>query len=578
MPYMATRSDQAPAAAADLTHAAKASSFGIVSIPASTGPAMTVPMLLGSAPGASSAEDDPDNVVALPGASPDTVRASEEQAAEAALQALLTSGDILEPPSPGLEQLIEWIQKSSIIGQCIDAVATNQGGFGLDLVPAFPDPDAPPPGAEEQLERAELFFATVAGRHTLEEVRYNRDWDREGIGNGYLEWLTTVGGELAGVQHVRAQHIRLCRLSTPVVFDRQWMNPRTGKQHTVPRAMRFRRFVRLVDMQRPIFFKELGDPRYLDKFTGRYSDTPIPVDRQATALSHSLRYHPGCEYGFPVWARQDAEVRSSREFMELLVRWFETGGIGLWLIAASNGAVRNKDALEQKLNELRGSRRAFGALFADAVAGDTESLVKELGRGGKDANTVSVHNLTSALSHEVILQFTEKIRPIIRSAWRLAPTYTGEAQEYSKASVITSQAVTEEQVFEPLRRVDDAFFNQLVLPMIGVHHYRAKTRGAQTSDNIETAKAVSPYLPMLTYSAVVRVLKDTAGVELQVPDEPWVNVPLEILRARMAKGGDINAPVGEGDFGSEEVVAKSALRGDVFYQHVLDALRSPAAA
>ena len=486
----------------------------------------------------------------------------------------LDTGDVLDPPDPGLEQMLEWMQKSSIIPQCIDAIAVNQGGFGLEVEPNFPDPDAPPDEAEAQRDVLEQFLATAAGYKTLEEVRSNRDRDREAIGNGYLEWLTTVGGDLAGVSHARGHTIRLCKLSDPVLVERTWVSPRTGKEMVIPRFMRFRRFVRIVDMEQPVYFKEFGDPRYLDKVTGLFSDSPLPLHRQATALSHSLRYCPWSEYGFPVWAYQAPEVRSAREFMELCVRWFEEGCIGLWLVSASNGAVRNKDAIEKKLNELRGGGKAFGAVFLDAVAGSDDPLFKDVGGPkGKESNTISVHDLTSSLNHELVLKFQDMIRPIIRSAWRLPPTYTGEAQEHTRASVSVSEAVAEEQVFKPLRRQDDSFFNSQVLPALGVHLWRVRTRGAATTDDVEVAKAASGYLPLMTYAGVAKLLHDLTSVELQVPDEPWVNVPLEILRVRMQRGEDINASVSDGDVSSAEVIQKSVARADTFYHQFLDVLQ-----
>ena len=85
--------------------------------------------------------------------------------------------------------------------------------------------------------------------------------------------------------------------------------------------------------------------------------------------------------------------------------------------------------------------------------------------------------------------------------------------------------------------------------------------------------AMAPYTPLLTFRAVSQAVKELSGIEMQVPNEPWTNLPLEVLRSRLRSGVEVNKPVSEGDMISDEVVEKSALRGDRVYQRAVSMMQ-----
>jgi len=511
----------------------------------------------------------------------DTAKVQEAQDVEEQFAAWYDKG-IIEPPDPGLVSLIIGASQSNIVPQCIDAIARNQGGFGIDIEPTFDDPDTPPDGSEDQREILEKFVATSCSPSTFESIRAMRDRDREEQGNGYLEFRTTVGGELAAMNHVPGFTMRMAGLSEPMVVEKDWMNPRNGKVHKLSRIHRFRKYVQVPGNVYPgtkgkfIFFKEFGDPRYLDKTTGEWSENPIPIESQATEVHHSKRYCSFSIYGFPAWAYMAPEVSSLREFSELVWYWFRQGCIGTKLITTSNGYItsRSRKKLQDALNNTRGLQQSFGVLFAEAVAANPEDPWEDDTSAGKRrGNVVHVDDLQSELTHRLVLDYQKAMRPVVRSAYRLPPTYTGEAQEYTRASVITSQTVAEEQVFSPLRREDDAFFNGEILSRLGVWHWKIKSRGPLTTNDVDVAMAMAPYTPLLTFRAVSQAVKELSGIEMQVPNEPWTNLPLEVLRSRLRSGVEVNKPVSEGDMISDEVVEKSALRGDRVYQRAVSMMQ-----
>ncbi|MDI5983006.1 hypothetical protein QDK53_42975, partial [Amycolatopsis magusensis] len=65
----------------------------------------------------------------------------------------------------------------------------------------------------------------------------------------------------------------------------------------------------------------------------------------------------------------------------------------------------------------------------------------------------------------------------IRSAFRLPPIYTGESQDYNKATADTARKTTEEQVFQPERHLITGKLNTLFLPDLEIWHVRFLLNG-----------------------------------------------------------------------------------------------------
>ena len=174
----------------------------------------------------------------------DTIKVQEAQDVEEQFAAWYDKG-IIEPPDPGLVSLIIGSSQSNIVPQCLDAIARNQGGFGIDVEPTFDDPDTPPDGSEEQREQLEKFLSTSCSPSTFESVRAMRDRDREEQGNGYLEFRSSVGGDLGAMNHIPGFTMRMAGLSHPMVVEKEWMNPRNGNIHNLSRIHRFRKYVQV---------------------------------------------------------------------------------------------------------------------------------------------------------------------------------------------------------------------------------------------------------------------------------------------------------------------------------------------
>lgn len=91
---------------------------------------------------------------------------------------------------------------------------------------------------------------------------------------------------------------------------------------------------------------------------------------------------------------------------------------------------------------------------------------------------MEIKSLAEILQDDALfLEYDDKSRNKLRSAFRLPPLYTGEAQEYNKATADTARKITEEQVFQPERKTLINKLNTLFLPELGLHDVQLTLKG-----------------------------------------------------------------------------------------------------
>lgn len=174
--------------------------------------------------------------------------------------------------------------------------------------------------------------------------------------------------------------------------------------------------------------------------------------------------------------------------------------------------------LQEYMNDLEGVENAHKFLLIEA-----EGIAKEKDlHGGEDITPVSVEikSLAEILQNDALfLEYDEKSRNKLRSAFRLPPLYTGEAQEYNRATADTARKITEEQVFQPERKTLVNKLNTLLLPELNIHDVRLTLKGPDFRDPLEIAKVLGPFITAGAVSP--NDLRDLAGRVLGKTLEEW---------------------------------------------------------
>ncbi|MEK4846073.1 phage portal protein [Bacillus sp. FSL W8-0183] len=425
---------------------------------------------------------------------------------------------IIEPPY-NIKELKQIAEYSTILQQCIDAYKTNILGFGFGVEYAFDFnaegvKPAKKKAAEKEWTRLEEFTKYMNYDESAEVVLGYVIEDREKTGNGFVEVLRDGIGKPAGIEYLDAQYLRVCKLSDPV--DVEFRYTESGQVKSLQRKKRFRKYVQQVNTKK-IFFKEYGDPRTMNAATGEYSkDTPS--DLVASEVIH-FKIGSGT-YGVPRWIGNIVNMYGARKAEELNYLYFKQGRHVPAAITVENGMLSESsyEQLQEYMNGIEGSDNAHKFLLLEV-----EGIPKkdEISNDEEPANVkVDIKSLAEILQEDALfLEYDEKTRNKIRSSFRLPPIYTGESQDYNKATADTARKTTEEQVFQPERMIITGKLNTLFLPDLDLWHVRLILNGPDFRDPLEIAKVLTPFIQAGAVSP--NDLRDLAGRILGKTLEEW---------------------------------------------------------
>ena len=425
---------------------------------------------------------------------------------------------IIEPPY-NIQELKQMAEYSTILQQCIDAYKTNILGFGLGVEYTFDfnaenAPKEKKKAAEKEWTQLEEFARYMNYDESAEVVLGYVLEDREKTGNGFVEVLREGTGKPAGIEYLDAQYLRVCKLSDPV--DVEFRYTENGQVKSLQRKKRFRKYVQVIN-EKKVFFKEYGDPRILNCETGKYDDaTPEPL--QATEVIH-FKIGSGT-YGVPRWIGNIVNMYGARKAEELNYLYFKQGRHVPAAITVENGMLSESsyEQLQEYMNGIEGSDNAHKFLLLEV-----EGIPKkdELSNDEEPANVkVDIKSLAEILQEDALfLEYDEKTRNKIRSSFRLPPIYTGESQDYNKATADTARKTTEEQVFQPERMIITGKLNTLFLPDLDLWHVRLILNGPDFRDPLEIAKVLTPFIQAGAVSP--NDLRDLAGRILGKTLEEW---------------------------------------------------------
>lgn len=438
-------------------------------------------------------------------------------------------GDIVEPPY-NLKELKLIGEYSSILQQCVDAYKTNIIEFGIE-------PDYKLDINSEDIKKEVKEQAEAEWTRLDEFIRYlNMDEspevilgyaidDKEKTGNGYIEIIRDGIGNPVGIEYADSQYMRICKRTVPEEIEYTILENDIEKK--VKRRKRFRKYVQLID-DKKVYFKEYGDPRVMNSTNGKFDDS-TPENLRATEIFHMKI---GSEtYGKPRWIGNLISLYGARKAEELNLMYFSNGRHIPAAITVSNGKLdeTSYEALQEYMNDLQGTDNAHKFLLLEAMGAVEESQVH-----GDEKITparVEIKSLAEVLQQDALfLEYDNNTRQKIRSSFRLPPLYTGEAQEFSRATADTARKVTEEQVFQPERKALARVLNTLFLEPLGFSYVKLAIKGADFHDPVEISKVLDPFIKAGSVSP--NDLRDLLGQVLGKRIEPFgdeYNVPIQVI-------------------------------------------------
>ncbi len=485
---------------------------------------------------------------------------------EAAFGSLIASNVVIAPPYDPYK-LLDMINTSSMLPQCIDAMVVNTAESGWEVAPAVRGGTMDP----DEQDELQSFIDHANGEQSLATVFSAAVRNREELGFGFVEVIRDRGGNISLMRHAPSITMRLTRKHPDEVLVKY--DIKRGKRVTVVSEFKkFRKYVQVI-MGIQIYFREFGDPREMNSISGLFKgEAGYEPGPPATEIYH-MRLPSDDPYGKPRWVAQTPSIIGSRESEEVNMRYFEDNTIPPAIITVAGGRLTKGSFQEIKkvLDSGKGKARQNKLILIEAVGegdavGDKASPIQ-----------IKIDKMTSERPSDGLFKlYKEGNQADLRSAFRLPPISVGMSQDATFATANVSQFVAETQVFAPARTRDVEGLNNLLVSG------RCGLRLGTVVLLPRTPAITSPEATMKTLTALnvigavtPRSAQMVANTMLQIelppyPEkgaegyEEWMDqpLPLTIKEAGAAAGTDDPNAQGNHDAQGAKDAATKATEGD----------------
>nr|WP_300809377.1 phage portal protein [uncultured Acetatifactor sp.] len=341
----------------------------------------------------------------------------------------------------GLKMLVD---NSTILPQCIRAYKSNIAGFGISVKYAE-DYEDETPEMKAEWDVLKQIIALLNMDMQTKEVFENVIRDRETYGISYCEVIRNQAQEVVELQFI---------VDTPSIDMTYPLQPYVDMEYfykgtAISRKKKFRKFRQNVG-GKTVYFKEFGDPRIMDKRSGKYigeTDEAIEIDDQANEI---IEFRIGSmPYGEVRWIGQVLTVDGNRKAEVLNNNYFRHGRHTPLMILVKGGTLSDTafTKLQEYMEAIEGERGQHAFLVLETDTLETTAAFAE-----QKLPEVEIKDLASILQKDELFQeYQENGRKKTQSAFLLPDLYVGYTTDFNRATSQTAMEVTEKQVFQPER-------------------------------------------------------------------------------------------------------------------------------
>jgi len=404
-------------------------------------------------------------------------------------------------------------EASDVLGRAIEAMANNIDGFGWELQPAEWVDEAQMTSKEALAEKSlltRLFNYPNDKLQNLVGLRHDMRVDRESIGCGYWEIVRNRVAEIAEIHLLPAVTMRLVKKDTDFTEYDEFIRDEAGIYEAITRKRRFGYYAQISTAgDKPVYFKEFGDPRIIDYQTGKETTAP---DRAATEVIAFPIYSSYDAYGLPRWLGTMMDILGSRKAGYINYLFFDNKMIPPLIVTVSGGSL-TKEAmtrLNEVINkEIRGAENFHNILVLEAVPASTSAI-----EGEKVAPVkIEVKPLTEFIQKDALFrEYRADIKKMVRSQFGLAGIFTGDSDDYTRATANESTRVTEEQVFIPERRSFDYIIGRTIMADMQINYWTFRSLGAKTSNDTEIVNALAGVAEALPVAVIQQAVASMRNV------------------------------------------------------------------
>lgn len=432
------------------------------------------------------------------------------------------SGDIINHPYDmrGLQELVD---ESTILPQCIEAYSKNIAGFGISVRYIDDTGGHETPEMISEFDALTDIIDLLTIKQDTKEVFEDIITSRETFGIAYLECIRDLEGNVVEIEFVR---------DTPTVWKTKQLAPYIDVPffHKGKKIMRRRKFCKYIQQigGKTVYFKEFGDPRVMDRRTGRYLDDneTIEFDCQANEI---MEFTLGQRtYGCPRWAGQILGVDGSRRAETLNNNYFRNGRHTPLLISITGGSLTDESyaKLQNYMDSIRGEAGQHSFLLLETQSDDARTDFDQA-----QQPKIEVKDIANILQKDgLFLQYKDDNRKSVQSAFRLPDIYVAYTTDYNRATAQAAQELTEQQVFQPERQSIAWAINNILLNCYDLKYCEVYFEAPKISNPddlvsvINAANAAGGITPNKAKDIAYRYLGETAE---PYPSD-WGDVPIVI--------------------------------------------------
>lgn len=349
--------------------------------------------------------------------------------------------DWIEPPTD-LRGYKVLVGNSDILPQCIRAYKNNIAGFGIGV--RYKEDVDETDEMSAEFEKAEKIVELLTTEQDTKELFEDLIEARETYGIGYIEVIRNFAGEVEQIEFINeTESVRKTRPLMPYIETEYYHDG-----EVVQRKRKFRKYKQTIG-GKTVYFKEFGDPRIMDIRSGNYIDENETLDIQYQA-NEILEFAIGTEpYGEVRWVGQILGVDGSRKAEKLNNNYFENGRHTPLMIIVKGGTLTEDSfaKLQTYMDDIKGEAGQHAFLLLE-----TEGADGRVDFDAKESPQVEIKDIANVLQKDELFQeYMVNNRKKVQSAFQLPDLYVGYTTDFNRATALTAQEVTEEQVFQPER-------------------------------------------------------------------------------------------------------------------------------
>lgn len=421
------------------------------------------------------------------------------------------AGNILQPPYEFglLEKLVE---ENNTLQPCISAYATNISGTGyvIEKDGVEIDPTNIPPGSQHIFDMLNEISPGVS----FQDLRNNEDRTLFATGNSFKEVVKNAFGEPMFYNLLPTSSMRIVKKDAPTQAKKKIK--RNGKDIEMSVMVRDRAYAQCLGTD-IIYFKEAGAIRDINRFTGEWSDTPLPLAIRGNEVIHRKDIPAAnSPYGVPRWIPQSPSVVGSREAEEVNVSSIAGGGMYQALFFMFGGAL-SPEVRKQFSNLNKGARaeKVGGAMI------EVQSTGNSTDKDSKPSMMVERFD-SSSNTDSMFSGYDKECRMRILTSFRLAKLFIGETEGYNFATAQIAYATIEAQTFKPERNESDSSTNLKIMKELdptGSHRLRSKPVVLNIVKDQLTGLGMLENVDGMNKESWVTAVASTSGVDVHY-EEP----------------------------------------------------------